>query len=175
MWLSSAPPPSTASSEPRNGINISGGNGNSGVPSTEDFSRQAYLSAELSKKVINMKELRSLALQSFSDSPGIRSTVWKELNNTPLRAERSQEATVYVGNLDPQVMLKNWSSSDIKVDFLCEEDIGYAIKVLNMIKLHGKPIRVNKASQDKKIIDVGCLWKQLKQWLIFTLLPKAAH
>ncbi|KAF2545008.1 hypothetical protein F2Q70_00020627 [Brassica cretica] len=139
MWLSSAPPPSTASSEPRNGINISGGNGNSGVPSTEDFSRQAHLSAELSKKVINMKELRSLALQSFSDSPGIRSTVWKlllgylpperslwstelkqmrsqykhthykdellttsELNNTPLRAERSQEATVYVGNLDPQ-------------------------------------------------------------------------
>ncbi|KAF3606713.1 hypothetical protein DY000_02046423 [Brassica cretica] len=106
MW--SAPPPplsfndDDASSEPRNGINISGGNGNSGVPSTEDFSRQAHLSAELSKKVINMKELRSLALQSFSDSPGIRSTVWKELNNTPLRAERSQEATVYVGNLDPQ-------------------------------------------------------------------------
>ncbi|WZZ58735.1 hypothetical protein YC2023_058842 [Brassica napus] len=83
MW--SAPPPplsfndDDASSEPRNGINISGGNGNSGVPSTEDFSRQAYLSAELSKKVINMKELRSLALQSFSDSPGIRSTVWKLL------------------------------------------------------------------------------------------------
>ncbi|CAN7016148.1 unnamed protein product [Brassica oleracea var. botrytis] len=41
-----------------------------------------------------------------------------------------------------------------------------------MIKLHGKPIR---ASQDKKIIDVGCLWKQLKQWLIFTVLPKVAH
>ncbi|WZZ78478.1 hypothetical protein YC2023_099050 [Brassica napus] len=134
-----------------------------------------------------MKELRSSSLQSLSDSPGIRSTVWKvllgyltperslwstelkqkrsqykhykdellttsELNNTPLRAKRSQESIVYVGNPDPQ-----------------------AIKVLNMIKLHGKPIRVNKASQDKKIIDVGCLWKQLKQWLIFTLLPKAAH
>ncbi|KAG2282585.1 hypothetical protein Bca52824_053805 [Brassica carinata] len=36
------------------------------------------------------------------------------------------------------------------------------IKVLNMIKLHGKPICVNKASQDKKIIDVGAnLWKQM--------------
>ncbi|CAM6097942.1 unnamed protein product [Calypogeia fissa] len=30
-----------------------------------------------------------------------------------------------------------------------------AIKILNMIKLHGKPIRVNKASQDKKSLDVG--------------------
>ncbi|KAH0885428.1 LOW QUALITY PROTEIN: hypothetical protein HID58_061524 [Brassica napus] len=202
---------------------------------------------QLSKNVINMKELRSLALQSLPDSPGIRSTVWKlllgylpperslwstelkqkrshngnkggevddnsniswELNNTPLRAERSQEAIVYVGNPDPQlseeflwecliqaghvgklnalVHMNNlrfvasvsygcWLYLEELVDFLCEEDIGYAIKVLNMIKLHGKTIRVNKASQDKKIIDVGCLWKQLKQWLIFTLLPKAAH
>ncbi len=30
-----------------------------------------------------------------------------------------------------------------------------AIKILNMIKVHGKPIRVNKASQDKKQQDVG--------------------
>ena len=30
-----------------------------------------------------------------------------------------------------------------------------AIKCLNMIKVHGKPIRVNKASQDKKQLDVG--------------------
>jgi splicing factor 3B subunit 4 len=30
-----------------------------------------------------------------------------------------------------------------------------AIKVLNMIKLFGKPIRVNKASQDKKTQDAG--------------------
>ncbi|KAH0862708.1 hypothetical protein HID58_079919 [Brassica napus] len=211
------------------------GNGNSGVPSAEDFSRQAHLSADvrsiaqtLSKKVINMKELRSSSLQSLSDSPGIRSTVWKvllgyltperslwstelkqkrsqykhykdellttsELNNTPLRAKRSQESIVYVGNPDPQLSeeflwecliqagyvgklnaLVHMNNLHL-VDFLCEEDIGYAIKVLNMIKLHGKPIRVNKASQDKKIIDVGCLWKQLKQWLIFTLLPKAAH
>ncbi|WZZ53261.1 hypothetical protein YC2023_053368 [Brassica napus] len=83
MWYAPPPPLSfnddDASSEPRNGINISGGNGNSGVPSTEDFSRQAHLSAELSKNVINMKELRSLALQSLPDSPGIRSTVWKLL------------------------------------------------------------------------------------------------
>lgn len=30
-----------------------------------------------------------------------------------------------------------------------------AIKVLNMIKLFGKAIRVNKASQDKDTLDVG--------------------
>lgn len=30
-----------------------------------------------------------------------------------------------------------------------------AIKVLNMIKVHGKPVRVNKASQEKKALDVG--------------------
>ncbi|KAJ4878122.1 Nucleotide-binding alpha-beta plait domain protein [Raphanus sativus] len=58
----------------------------------------------------------------------------------------------------------------------CEEDADYTIKVLNMIKLHGKSIRVNKASQDKKIIDVGAnLWKQLKPWLMFTLLPNDVH
>ena len=30
-----------------------------------------------------------------------------------------------------------------------------AVKVLNMIKVFGKPIRVNKASQDKRSQDVG--------------------
>ncbi|CAL5324476.1 unnamed protein product [Camellia sinensis] len=41
------------------------------------------------------------------------------------------------------------------VEFRSEEDVDYAIKVLNMIKLYGKPIRMNKASQDKKSLDVG--------------------
>lgn len=30
-----------------------------------------------------------------------------------------------------------------------------AIKVVNMIKIFGKPIRVNKASQEKRALDVG--------------------
>lgn len=30
------------------------------------------------------------------------------------------------------------------VEFLSEEDADYAIKIMNMIKLYGKPIRVNK-------------------------------
>lgn len=41
------------------------------------------------------------------------------------------------------------------VEFRGEEDADYAIKVLNMIKVFAKPIRVNKASQDKKVLDVG--------------------
>ncbi|KAK4789087.1 hypothetical protein SAY86_020406 [Trapa natans] len=93
-------------------------------------------------------------------------------------AERNQDATTYVGNLDPQVTddllwelfvqagpvvnvyvpkdrVTNLHQSYGFVEFRSEEDADYAIKVLNMIKLYGKPIRVNKASQDKKSLDVG--------------------
>uniref|UniRef100_A0A7N0RCD5 Splicing factor 3B subunit 4 n=2 Tax=Kalanchoe fedtschenkoi TaxID=63787 RepID=A0A7N0RCD5_KALFE len=93
-------------------------------------------------------------------------------------AERNQEATAYVGNLDPQVteellwelfvqagpVVNVYVPKDRVtslhqgygfVEFRSEEDADYAIKVLNMIKLYGKPIRVNKASQDKKSLDVG--------------------
>lgn len=41
------------------------------------------------------------------------------------------------------------------VEFLSEEDADYAIKIMNMIKLYGKPIRVNKASAHNKNLDVG--------------------
>ncbi|KAK7359274.1 hypothetical protein VNO77_01227 [Canavalia gladiata] len=48
-------------------------------PSAYDVTRQAQLLAELSRKVIDMKELRSLACQGIPDAAGIRSTVWKLL------------------------------------------------------------------------------------------------
>lgn len=32
------------------------------------------------------------------------------------------------------------------VEFMGEDDADYAIKIMNMIKLYGKPIRVNKVS-----------------------------
>ena len=32
------------------------------------------------------------------------------------------------------------------VEFKCEEDADYAIKIMHMVKLYGKPIKVNKAS-----------------------------
>ena len=41
------------------------------------------------------------------------------------------------------------------VEFLSEEDADYSIKIMNMIKLYGKPIRVNKASAHQKNLDVG--------------------
>merc|ERR1712000_764707 len=41
------------------------------------------------------------------------------------------------------------------VEFLTEEDADYAIRVLNMIKLFGKPIRVNKSNVNQKNMDVG--------------------
>jgi len=36
------------------------------------------------------------------------------------------------------------------VEFKSEEDADYAIKILHMVKLFGKPIKVNKATQDKR-------------------------
>lgn len=42
------------------------------------------------------------------------------------------------------------------VEFQSEEDAEYAAKIMNQVRLWGKPIRVNKASADKqKTLDVG--------------------
>jgi splicing factor 3B subunit 4 len=92
--------------------------------------------------------------------------------------QRNQDATCYVGNLDDRIneellwelMLQvgpvvNVHMPKDKVsgkylnygfcEYRTEEDADYAIKVLNMVKLYGRPIKVNKASQDKKIAEVG--------------------
>ncbi|KAH0917110.1 hypothetical protein HID58_024770 [Brassica napus] len=72
-------------------------------------------------------------------------------------AERNQEATVYVGGLEPQLseelLWELFVQAGPLVNVYVPKD--RAIKVLNMIKIHGKPIRVNKVSQDKKSLDVG--------------------
>lgn len=47
--------------------------------SADDISKQALLLTELSKKVINMGQLRRIASQGIPDGAGIRSTVWKLL------------------------------------------------------------------------------------------------
>ena len=41
------------------------------------------------------------------------------------------------------------------VEFRGEEDAEYAIKVMNMVKMYGKPVKVNKASSDKRQLDIG--------------------
>ena len=93
-------------------------------------------------------------------------------------AERNQDATIYVGGLDEKVnesllwelfvqagpvvnvhMPKDRVTMMHQgygfVEFLSEEDADYSIKIMNMIKLYGKPIRVNKASAHQKNLDVG--------------------
>jgi len=92
--------------------------------------------------------------------------------------ERNQEATIYVGNLDPKIdeevlwelMVQCGPVANLHlprdkittthqgygfVEFKNEEDADYAIKIMNMIRLFGKPIRCNKSSQDKKTNEVG--------------------
>ncbi|XP_028101666.1 TBC1 domain family member 13-like isoform X2 [Camellia sinensis] len=76
------PPPSAVRPEPpkveiRDPLTDHSDNGSTGSPSAEDFSRQAQLLQELSRKVVNMGELRRLASQGVPDGAGIRSTVWK--------------------------------------------------------------------------------------------------
>jgi splicing factor 3B subunit 4 len=42
------------------------------------------------------------------------------------------------------------------VEFISEEDAEYAARIMNQVRLYGKPIRVNKASADKqKSVEVG--------------------
>ncbi|CAE6434812.1 Splicing factor 3B subunit 4 OS=Homo sapiens GN=SF3B4 PE=1 SV=1 [Rhizoctonia solani AG-1 IB] len=92
--------------------------------------------------------------------------------------DRNAEATVYLGNLDErctdaliwELMLQAGPVVNVHLpkdrisqahqgfgfcEFLTEEDAEYACKIMNQIKLWGKPIRVNKSSSDKKQLDVG--------------------
>lgn len=93
--------------------------------------------------------------------------------------EQDKEATVYIGNLDERVtdslvwelMLQTGRIAHVHlpkdrvtqthqgygfVEFTSEEDADYAAKVMNQVRLYGKPIRVNKASADKqKSVEVG--------------------
>ncbi|CAJ0633918.1 9696_t:CDS:2 [Entrophospora sp. SA101] len=92
--------------------------------------------------------------------------------------ERNQEATVYIGNLDErctealiwELMLQAGPVVNVHLpkdrvtqthqnygfcEYMSEDDADYAIKIMNQIKLYGKPIRVNKATSDKKNLDVG--------------------
>ncbi|BFZ23640.1 hypothetical protein BsWGS_26679 [Bradybaena similaris] len=99
------------------------------------------------------------------------------MSSAPI-AERNQDATVYVGGLDEKVqenilwelflqagpvvnvhMPKDRVTQTHQgygfIEFMSEEDADYAIKIMNMIKLFGKPIRVNKASAHTKRQDIG--------------------
>jgi len=96
-----------------------------------------------------------------------------------LHDERNQDATVYIGGIDEkttdsliwELMLQVGPVVSVHLpkdrvsqthqgygfcEFQTEEDADYAVKIMNGIKLFGRPIRVNKASADKRaIINVG--------------------
>ncbi|SZF01708.1 unnamed protein product [Blumeria hordei] len=93
--------------------------------------------------------------------------------------EQDKEATVYIGNIDERVtdsliwelMLQAGRIVNVHlpkdrvtqthqgygfVEFISEEDAEYAARIMNQVRLYGKPIRVNKASADKqKPVEVG--------------------
>ncbi|KXN74160.1 RNA-binding domain-containing protein [Conidiobolus coronatus NRRL 28638] len=94
------------------------------------------------------------------------------------QTERNQDATVYVGNLDDrcsetllwELMLQAGPVVNVHLpkdrvtqthmgygfcEYSSEDDADYAIRIMNMIKLFGKPIRVNKSASDRKNLDVG--------------------
>lgn len=100
----------------------------------------------------------------------------------PTVEHRNQEATCYVGNLDPQVdddllfelfnnvghvlnvhmpkdKLTNVHNGYGFVEFRDEIEAEYAIQILNMVKLYDRPLRVSKSALDKKSgaasLDVG--------------------
>jgi len=93
-------------------------------------------------------------------------------------ADRNPEATVFIGNVDaaateallwelaaqagpvssvhmPKDRVTGAHQGYAFVEFAGEADAEYAIKALNMVRLHGKPLRVNRSAQDRDSADVG--------------------
>lgn len=95
-------------------------------------------------------------------------------------ARGNQEATLYIGNLDERVteallwelfvqvgrvihvfIPKDRISQSRQgygfVEFQSEADADYASCIMNMVKLYGKPMRINRASADKRSQDMGAI------------------
>ena len=109
----------------------------------------------------------------------VRVSIYTQTQWLILTREQDKEATVYIGNLDERVsdslvwelMLQAGRIVNVHlpkdrvtqshqgygfVEFISEEDAEYAARIMNQVRLYGKPIRVNKASADKqKTVEVG--------------------
>jgi len=95
------------------------------------------------------------------------------LSSGPFQHSRNQEATLWVGNLEPQCTQEIlWelfnqcgpvADVNMPVDKITQahqgfafveyenaDDADYSIRILNMCKLYGKPMRVNKAAKDSQ-------------------------
>src|ERR1700722_299663 len=91
---------------------------------------------------------------------------------------RNQEATLYLGNLDERVnealiwelMVQAGPVVHVHIprdrinqthqgfgfcEFQSEEDADYACKIMSQVRLFGKPLRINKATADKRTLDIG--------------------
>ncbi|KAK5121944.1 hypothetical protein LTR85_004516 [Meristemomyces frigidus] len=96
----------------------------------------------------------------------------------PRHYDQDKDSTLYIGNLDErcsdalvwELMLQAGPIINVHlpkdrvtqshqgygfVEFGSEEDADYAAKIMNQIRLWGKPIRVNKASADKRGGAIG--------------------
>ena len=141
-----------------------------------------YLLATFAKSSTNRSPLRKRrhvrCKALVSDFPHFRSCESLRDSNRCYR-EQDKEATVYIGNLDERVtdslvwelMLQAGRIVNVHlpkdrvtqshqgygfVEFISEEDAEYASRIMNSIRLYGKPIRVNKASADKqKSVEIG--------------------
>lgn len=108
---------------------------------------------------------------------------WKEIFSVSMSGarhwEQDKDSTIYIGNLDERVtdalvwelFLQAGRIVNVHlpkdrvtqthqgygfVEFNSEEDAEYAARIMNQVRLFGKPIRVNKASADKqKSVEVG--------------------
>jgi len=60
-------------------------------------------------------------------------------------------ATVHI----PRDKITGEHSGYAFVEFSSEEDADYAMKIMNMVRLYGKALKINKASRDRKDMDVG--------------------
>lgn len=95
-----------------------------------------------------------------------------------INLDRNQEATIYIGNLDEKVtesiiwelMVQAGPVVNVHLpkdrvtmlhqgygfcEFSTEDDAEYAVKIMYSVKLYGKPLKINKASSDKKQVDIG--------------------
>ncbi|KAJ3295700.1 hypothetical protein HDU79_008546 [Rhizoclosmatium sp. JEL0117] len=125
-----------------------------------------------------LAQFKSKLVREFLKGKGILKIESAKKNAYKPTEERNQQNTCYVGNLDDQVteallwelMLQAGPVVNIHLpkdrvtqshqgfgfaEFQTEDDAEYAIKIMHMIKVFGKPIRVNKASDNKRTVDVG--------------------
>ncbi|CAI9117686.1 OLC1v1019137C1 [Oldenlandia corymbosa var. corymbosa] len=134
----------------------------------DDISRQAQLLQEISRKVVNLGELRRLASQGIPDGAGIRATVWKLLlgylpcDRSLWSAELSKKRAQYKQFkeellMNPSEITRKLEKSSLEGDesdgegkgFLSRSDITHGEHPLSL----GKTSIWNQFFQDTEVIE----------------------